>query len=449
MDMDLEYSEFFKPCKYARSARHFLMNAKRSALLILTAATGILFAQSSPDATHKFESPYVTMTILPGWTVANFNNQRLTLYHGHYVLVINPIFTHASGIEGGRFSEIVSGMPSVDLVMRNVDQPASGSDCAQSDETTVTKEISLNNLYTDSSRTGNGCIFPLNSGPVWFGSLFSGPGSESEYTITLSYDTPDVNSLPKKGGLELNQIFHEVKEMLRTLQLKPPITISRIEPSSAPPGATVTVHGSGFNIPGFRTTVRISELPNQFIPDPVISGDGTAMTFQVPSSMQMMTCPEGRIEIDEACVPTPPNHVDVNDCPRVAGVSTNFCGVPIVPGTYHISAIAESSSVGSESVPFTISRSPPTAVSISLLYPSYLVSPGTLVTVRGSGFTASRNTVKIGSSVVSDVTSPDGTNLTFRAPDYAGISLFQPLHIYEATVSNTNGTSNPTIFWYR
>lgn len=431
------------------AARHRATAARRIALLILIAATGILIAQSPPNADRNFANHYLTMTILPGWTVANSNDQRLTLHHGEYVFVINPIFTHASGIQGGRFSEIVVGMPSIDLVMRNVDQPASSNDCAQSDETVVTKELSLGNLYTDRSKTGSGCVFPANHEPVWFGSLVSASGSESEFTVTLSYDTTDVNSLPKKGSPELKQIFGEVKEMLETLHLKPPIIISRIEPSSAPPAATVTIYGSGFNIPGFRATVRFAELPNQFIPDPVISEDGTAMTFQVPSSMQMMTCPEGRIEIEEWCVPTPPNHVDVNDCPRVAGVSTNFCGVPIVPGTYHISAIAESSDVSSESVPFTINHPTLSAVSISLLYPSYLVSPGTLVTVRGGGFSTSGNTVKIGSSVISDIASPDGTNLTFPAPDPAGISLFQPLHIYEATVSNASGTSNPIIFWYR
>jgi hypothetical protein len=237
--------------------------------------------------------------------------------------------------------------------------------------------------------------------------------------------------------------------MLETLQLKPPITLSSIEPASAPPGATVTVHGSGFNIPGFRTTVRFSELPNQFIPYPLISGDGTTMTFQVPSSMQMMTCPDGRIDVEESCVPTPPNHVDVNDCPRIAGVRTNFCGVPLVPATYHISVIAESNSLSSESLPFTITRLPPGAVSISLLYPNYLVSPGTPITVRGSGFTATGNSVKIGSSVMSNIASPDGTSLTFRAPDPEGISLFKSLHIYEVTISNPNGTSNPIIFWYR
>jgi hypothetical protein len=101
----------------------------------------------------EFENQYLRIQVLPGWTVAASGDQTLNLIQGKYLLSINPIFTHASGVTGGRFSEIVSGRQSVDAVMGNVDQPAGGFECAQmpSSEMVVTKTISLNNLYTDSS----------------------------------------------------------------------------------------------------------------------------------------------------------------------------------------------------------------------------------------------------------------------------------------------------------
>src|ERR1700692_2527120 len=100
----------------------------------------------------EFENQYLRIQVLPGWTVAASGDQTLNLTQGKYLLSINPIFTHASGVTGGRFSEIVSGKQSVDAVMGNVDQPAGGFECAQSSEMVVTKAISLNNLYTDSSK---------------------------------------------------------------------------------------------------------------------------------------------------------------------------------------------------------------------------------------------------------------------------------------------------------
>jgi hypothetical protein len=100
------------------------------------------------------------MTILPEWTVGPSVDQILNIVQGKYLLSINPIFTHASGVTGGRFSEIVGGMPSIDAVMGNVDQPAGGFECSQASAKgmTVTKAIRLSNLYTDSSKSQNGPV---------------------------------------------------------------------------------------------------------------------------------------------------------------------------------------------------------------------------------------------------------------------------------------------------
>jgi hypothetical protein len=67
---------------------------------------------------------------------------------------IRYLRTH-SGVTGGRFSEIVGGMPSVDAGMGKVDQPAGGFECSQASAKgmTVIKVIRLSNLYTDSFKS--------------------------------------------------------------------------------------------------------------------------------------------------------------------------------------------------------------------------------------------------------------------------------------------------------
>lgn len=407
-------------------------------------ATSVKDLAASSGNGGTFSNQFLTMAILPAWK-ASFVNQTLVIVHGKYTLTINPMFTHASGVMGGRFLEIVAGMPSVDAVMHNMDYTAGGIDCWQTDKMVVTSAISLVNLYTDKSKTGYGCAFPLDSRPAWFGSYLSGRGSESDYTITLSYETTDVNKLPKRNSQEFKAIFRDVVAMLKTLRLRPPVLITRVSPKAAPPGATITVYGSGYRMRDYPTNLIFREFPNNYMPSPNVAPDGNSLTFVVPSSINTISCQPGYIEVNENCIPTPADHVDINDCPHSAG----FCGVPIPPGTYHIMVNLDTTGISSNTVNFVVAPPPPTRVSILLLYPNYPVSPGDMITIRGSGFTSTKNTVEIGSAVVKNLPSVDGKTIKFRAPAPAGESFIPGIRTYKAFVSNSKGKSNSITFVYR
>ena len=297
------------------------------------------------------------------------------------------------------------------------------------------------------SKTGNGCVFPSSGEPVWFGSFSVGSAPESEYTIKLCYRTDDVNSLPRRGSAQLEQVFAEVAAMLRTLHFKRPIVISGISPQAAPPGATVTIYGGGFKLAGQTAGVTFTDLPDITMPDPAVAQDGKSLTFQVPASVATASCQEGRILIGGFCLPIPPNHVDINDCPRKSEGGANLCGIPVPPGTYHISVGA--GGISGDSVQFTIVAPKPGPVSISLMYPTSFVSAGDTITVRGSGFTASGNRVRIGSAVVTNLSSLDGRTITFLAPLPEGSAFIPSMRIYQALVFNDDGESNPILFQYR
>jgi hypothetical protein len=100
-------------------------------------------------------------------------------------------------------------------------------------------------------------------------------------------------------------------------------------------------------------------------------------------------------------------------------------------------------------VPFTIAEPKRSPVSISLIYPNYDVSAGDTITVRGSGFTSTGNTVKIGSAVLQDIPSADSKTITFEAPAPSGDSFIRSIRTYKASVSNSNGESNSITFDYR
>lgn len=379
------------------------------------------------------------------------DGQVLTLTHKKYRLSIEPMFTHASGITCGRFAETTGGLPSFDAVMANVDQPAGGWECSvdSARPLTVSKTVSLGNFYTNSSKSNNGCTFPAGGHRVWYGSLFCGEGSQSEYTIALYFDTKDVDALPRENDPELKHVFTDVTAMLKTLVLKPPLVVTKISPSSAPPGATVTIFGSGYKPPEKSVSVRFDTHPNNPIAPPIIASDGESLTFVVPNSLDMISCPAGQILVNENCVPIPPNHIDVNDCPSKEGGRTNFCGIPMPAGTYRISVEIDGTGISSKPFQLTVAEPQSSPVSILLVYPNNLVSAGDRITLRGSGFTPSRNVVRIGSSVVYDISSPDGKSLTFEAPPPPGNSRLRTVYTFDLSVSNSNGQSNTISFGYR
>lgn len=313
-------------------------------LLCLASATAlpIKAARASipaePTQSRRFENLYMSLQILPGWTIAPRGPQAgdcctLTLTKGRYVLAIDPLFDHAGPILGGRFSEIINWQPSVQAVMGDVDLPAGGPECSlwPMPETRVNRAITLRSLYTDPAKAkGNqyGCHFPKKPLPVWFASFFGGKGPESDYKLTLTYDSTDINSLPRKGSPELAQVLDQVVRMLRTLVLKPSIVITKITPTSAAAGATVTVYGHGFAVAGQEASAVFKELPNSAKLVTRVAPDGMSLTFVVPASRIKIACPPRKIDVNENCAVTPPGHVDRNDCPSVPPATLSTSGQP-------------------------------------------------------------------------------------------------------------------------
>lgn len=410
-------------------------------------STNVNQSAASSGTGRTFSNQLLTIKILPGWT-ARPAEPILEILHGKYILSINPIFSHASGITGGRFPETTARMPSVEAVMRHVEQPAGGWECSQSDTSdtmVVTETLSGGSVYTDKSKTGNGCTFPMDPQAAWFGSFFVDRSIEREHNITLSYDTDDVNKLPKRGSQELRGVFRDVVAMLKTLSLKTPVVITKVDPEAAPTGAMVTIYGSGFNIPNYHARLIFKELPDNSMPEPIIAPDGNSLTFLVPRSINTTSCQPGPIEVEGFCVPIPEDHVDVNDCPQ----STDFCGVPVTPGRYQIMVNLDGTSFSSNSVDLTVTPPAATAVSMLLLYPNKLVSPGDIVTIRGSGFAPTGNTVKVGSAAVGNLSSVDGKMIRFQAPAPAGESFIRGVRIYWVSVSNADGRSNSIALEYK
>jgi hypothetical protein len=201
--------------------------------LLLLIPVILCAAQPPAPAIKQFETGYLRISVLPGWTVDRSAEPELKLTRGKYILSINPMFGHASGVVCGRFSEQTREMHSVNAVMAGVDQPAGGWECAASfgqSHLVVNKTITLENLYTGGPDAKRECTFPHNHHSVWFGSYFCGRNDYSEYTITLAYDSDDVDRFPRRSDSTLQKAFRDSVEMLETLYFKPPMVVMGIVP---------------------------------------------------------------------------------------------------------------------------------------------------------------------------------------------------------------------------
>jgi hypothetical protein len=271
-------------------------NAARVAGFLLLIPASLCAAQPRHPAGTRFDNQYMSISVLPGWSVERSSNPELKLVRGKFILTINPMFEHPSGAVCGRFPEETAEMRSVLAVMKDVDQPAGGWECTASSRPGalyVNKAIALKNLYTGGQDTRQQCAFPDDGHSVWFGSYFCAVGSYCEYTITLAYDTSDVNQLPAKDSKILEQIFVDSKSMLRSLHLKQPVAITKIVPLSAHPGEKVTIYGSGFRIHDEVAQLHWVDFPNYEMPQLEIAGDGRSLTFQVPEYVNSTNCPGG------------------------------------------------------------------------------------------------------------------------------------------------------------
>jgi hypothetical protein len=198
-----------------------------------------------------FENQYMKITLPAGWTITQATEtvyirgvpqERLSpsavkITKDNYILYINTEVYQTSGVEGGRFSEIAMGAPSVDAVIKK--HPA--SPCGFSETYPAFDKYSRVDLYINSQETKENCNAPLN-GTVWYFSYITDDrGGYFNYyknhespalVITMAYNSTDVNKLPQKDSAELKAMLNEMTNILKTLEIKEKIFFFKEETSA-------------------------------------------------------------------------------------------------------------------------------------------------------------------------------------------------------------------------
>lgn len=184
------------------------------------------------------------------------------------------------------------------------------------------------------------------------------------------------------------------------------VSISSFSVNSAAPGASVTVYGSGFDYS--NNTVYVGNTPVANLP----SYYGNAISFVVPSSLS------GQVQVYVTNSRGTSNALTLT----IVGGSTYPCNT--YPYTY--------GTCPQGGIPTVTSLSPNNG------------AVGSSVTIFGSGFTTTGNSVRFGQGLISNLSSLDGRSLTFTVPSqltgYGSSAVY--LATYDVSVTNAAGYSS-------
>jgi hypothetical protein len=204
-----------------------------SFLLLAACSQGAAQQQSSAQQNSQntiYENPYMKVVLLPGWTAksARRTPAAVNIAKGNYILYINTQASQASGVEGGRFSEIAMGAPSADAVVTVQPSPP----CGKAESKPAFDPHTRVDLYVSKpdSKSEEWCNAPASGATVWYFSYitdaaggyfnFYVPGQNRALVVTMAYRSKDVDRLPLKGSTELESMLSEMTSIAKSLKIK-------------------------------------------------------------------------------------------------------------------------------------------------------------------------------------------------------------------------------------
>jgi len=218
----------------------------------LAFSLSLVFLTVSLNAQKKtFEDQYLKIDLQTGWTAKAILRSpgAVSITKDKYVLYIATQTAQASGVEGGRFSEISMGAKSADAVLIEPPTPP----CGDGKETKINQKILRNDLFVSSKEKQKYCRTPTNGKSVWYFSYvhnatmggyfnyyriqkntsllltdlkeiksedFGATGEETGWVITMACNSKDINSFPQEGSKGLKSALAEMASMVKSLRIK-------------------------------------------------------------------------------------------------------------------------------------------------------------------------------------------------------------------------------------
>ncbi|MDO8600362.1 MAG: Ser-Thr-rich GPI-anchored membrane family protein [bacterium] len=228
-----------------------------------------------------------------------------------------------------------------------------------------------------------------------------------------------VKKLQKKFGLEIVGVVgpktrEKIGELIAAKNHKKHPKITDLSPTSGPIGTKIILTGAGFTLENNAIFVRGKTVLQGLLSD---DGGGT-ISFTLTPNIPCLP--------DQAC---PIKVINANGISNARPFKVTQLPLPPEPQP------------PSELIP---PPPPPVAPQIISLSPSF-GQVGILVTITGSGFTSTNNSINFGglTSASIGLASSDGKTLVFKVP---GNTPCQPVNPCDVSVTNANGVSNNVSF---
>lgn len=191
-----------------------------------------IVAPTPTSAISWYDGGMLRLKLVAGWkaTVVDSSGYpgAVNVRKGKYILYINPRAQQASGVEGGRFSEIAMGAPSIDAVITEHPVPPCNEPVRGGAYGTWVRE----DLYVDANTTAAWCRKPPTDKSVWYFSYITTEvggyfnyyeaGEPIALVVTAAYDSMVLSELPERGSSELERILGEVGQMAETISIIKP-----------------------------------------------------------------------------------------------------------------------------------------------------------------------------------------------------------------------------------
>src|SRR5579872_1962875 len=212
--------------------RNFALLCGLSILLFAACSQSTAQQQSSTQQNSRntvYENQYMKVVLPSGWTAKKARRApaAVNIAKGNYILYINTQASQASGVEGGRFSEIAMGAPSADAVVTVQPSPP----CGKAESTPAFEPHTRVDLYVSKadSKSQDWCNAPASGETAWYFSYitdaaggffnFYVQGQNRALVVTMAHRSKDVNSLPLKGSTELDSMLSEMTSIVKSLKI--------------------------------------------------------------------------------------------------------------------------------------------------------------------------------------------------------------------------------------
>ncbi len=219
-------------------------------------------------------------------------------------------------------------------------------------------------------------------------------------------------------------------------------TITSFSPATATPGSIVTINGTGFGS-GNATVYLTGPNGNMTISNVNSISGGPGLSFTLPLTNTETSMCTGSFTSSNCSNYLTPGTYTVN-VKNPGGISSNYMTLAVT--AYNANATTTSPATTTPSTGTTTPSTASTTPTITSLSTNS-GGVGSTVTITGTGFAPSGNTVTFGTATISALTSTNnGTTLQFVVPGISGGNTIMQAGNYNISVNNGTASSGTMVF---